>query len=58
MKTPKQEKEDTRENCARSSQEVPLFPYRPARMSHLEMDEMEQMQFDFVEQAGRPDSQT
>lgn len=58
MKTKKQEKDYNRENFARSSEEVPLFPMRPTSMSHPEMDELEKAQFDFVEQAGRPDSQT
>jgi hypothetical protein len=54
MKTKNQEDKYTRENYARTSQEVPLFPFRPVRMPHIEMDDLEQAQFDFVQQAGLP----
>ncbi|HKJ26141.1 MAG TPA: hypothetical protein VJ965_00765 [Anaerolineales bacterium] len=42
---------NNRENFARTTQEVPLFPFRTVSTG---MDEMEQVQIDFVQQAGMP----
>jgi len=54
MKPKKSETENSRENFARTSEEVPFFPFRPVSMPHIEMDPIEQLQFDFMQQAGRP----
>ena len=54
MKPKKTESEYSRDNFARTSQEVPFFPFRPVSMAHIEMDGIEQLQFDFVQQAGQP----
>lgn len=56
MKTQKQETEYTREDHARSSDEVPFFPFRPVSMAHLKMDEVEQEQYEFMQRAGQPDN--
>ena len=54
MKHKKPESENSRENYARRSEEVPFFPFRPVSMTHIEMDPIEQLQYDFVQQAGQP----
>lgn len=54
MKNRKPETENNRENFARTSEEVPFFPLRPVSMTHGDMDPIEQLQFDFMQQAGRP----
>lgn len=54
MKANRSETEYTRENYPRTSQEVPFFPYRPVSMALIEMDGIEQIQFDFVQKAGLP----
>ena len=54
MKPKKSKPEYNRDNFARTSEEVPYFPFRPVRMAHIEMDGIEQFQFDFEQQAGQP----
>ena len=56
MKPEKKNDEYGRESFARTAQEVPLFPFRPASMAHIEMDELERAQLEFVEQAGIPNN--
>lgn len=54
MKPEHKNDENNHENYARTSQEVPFFPFRPASMAHIEMDEVERAQFEFVQQSGKP----
>lgn len=58
MNTQENESKYTREDFARSSEEVPFYPFRPVSMAHIDMDEIELLQFEFMQQAGQPDNPT